>query len=85
MAVLLPGRRAVVGGVKPFTLENNTYRLVDLAQRNRIAIGANGEGIIGEMLELIEMIITILAFITVNWHFLLTSPVQESLSYHRMV
>lgn len=84
MAVLLPGWRAVVGGVKPFTLENNAYRLVDLAQRDCIAIGANGEGIIGKMLELIEMIIAILAFITVNWHFLLTSPGQESLSYHKM-
>jgi len=79
MAVLLPGRRAVVSGVKPFALENNAYRLVDLAQRDRIAIGANGEGIIGEMLELIEMIIAILTLITVNWHFLLTSPGQESL------
>ena len=79
MAILLPGRRAVIGGVKTLALENNTYRLVDLTQRDRIAIGANGEGIIGKMLELIEMIIAILAFITVNWHFLLTSPGQESL------
>ena len=79
MAILLPGRRAVIGGVKTLALENNPYRLVDLAQRDRVAIGANGEGIIGEMLELIEMIIAILAFITVNWHFLLTSPGQESL------
>jgi hypothetical protein len=31
------------------------------------------------MLELIEMIIAILTLITVNWHFLLTSPGQESL------
>jgi len=79
MAVLLPGWRAVVGGVKSLTLENNAYRLVDLAQRDRVAIGANGEGIIGEMLELIEIITAILAFITVNWHVLLTSPGQESL------
>ena len=42
MAVLLPGGRAVVGGVKTFALENNAYQLVDLAQRNSVAAGANG-------------------------------------------
>ena len=79
MAVFLPGWRAVVGGVESLALENDAYRLVDLAQSYRVAVGANGQGIIGEMLELIEMVIAILAFITVNWHFLLTSPGQESL------
>ena len=79
MAVLLPGWRTVIRGVKSLTLEDNAYRLVDLAQRNTIAVGANGQGVIGEMLELIEMIIATLAFITVNRHFLLTSPGQESL------
>jgi len=79
MTVFLPGWRAVIGGVKTFTLKNNSNRLVDLPQRDRVAIRANGEGVIGEMLELIEMIIAILAFITVNWHFLLTSPDQDSL------
>ena len=79
MAVVLPGWRAVVRRVKPFAFENNPYRLVDLAQSNRVAIRANGQGVVGEMLELIEVMITILAFITVNRHFLLTSPDQESL------
>lgn len=79
MAVVLPGWRAVVRRVKPFAFENNPYRLVDLAQSNRVAIRANGQRVIGEMLELVEMVTTILAFITINWHFLLTSPGQESL------
>ena len=65
--------------IKAFALKNDAYRLVDLAQRNGLAVGANREGVIGEMLELIEVMITILAFITVNRHFLLTSPDQESL------
>lgn len=65
--------------IKAFALKNDAYRLVDLAQRNGLAVGANREGVIGEMLELIKVMITILAFITVNRHFLLTSPDQESL------
>ena len=65
--------------IKAFALKNDAYRLVDLAQRNGLAVGANREGVIGEMLELIKVMITILAFITVNRHFLLTSPGQESL------
>lgn len=65
--------------IKAFALKNDAYRLVDLAQRNGLAVGANREGVVGEMLELIEVMITILAFITVNRHFLLTSPDQESL------
>ena len=65
--------------IKAFALKNDAYRLVDLAQRNGLAVGANREGVVGEMLELIEVMITILAFITVNRHFLLTSPGQESL------
>ena len=65
--------------IKAFALKDDAYRLVDLAQRNGLAVGANREGVVGEMLELIEVMITILAFITVNRHFLLTSPDQESL------
>jgi len=69
----------VIRRIKAFALKNDAYRLVDLAQRNGLAVGANREGVVGEMLELIEVMITILAFITVNRHFLLTSPDQESL------
>ena len=61
MTKFLPGWRAVVGGIETFTLEDNPNWLIDLTQSDGVAIWANGQRVIGEMLKLIKSVTTMLA------------------------
>lgn len=73
MAAGQAGGGAVVCGVEALALKHDANRLVYLAQADLMAGRADGEGIIGEVLELIKTMAALGAFVGINRHFFFTS------------
>ena len=60
--------RFFIRRIKPTPLVNDTRRRVSLAQRRLAAFRANGQRVIGVMLEILVLVIARCALIRIDWH-----------------
>ena len=77
-----PGRRAVIGGIKPRSLEYDADGSVHLAQLLLAALGTPGQWLVAKFLGLFELDTAAFAPVGIHWH--KTSP-RKSLRNTRLI